>query len=98
MKMIIIKENCINEANFRWKTVKNFQVSGTKAKITIEVDIANAIKNIATYDASRYRITQDQLNPAYLAEVIAHQLDWQAYALSTNDDHELSTILADLNG
>jgi hypothetical protein len=95
--MIIIKEARINEAKFRWNAVKNFQVSGAKARITIEVDLGKVIKDVAVYDAKRYGVSREQLNPEYLAEAIAHQLDWTAYALSTNDDHELSRVLADLN-
>lgn len=94
--MIIIKESLINEANFRHNAVKNLQVSADRAKITIEVDLAEAIKGLR-YDVNSYSITQGQLNYKYLAEVIAHQLDWHAYALSTNDDHTLAHVLADLN-
>jgi hypothetical protein len=101
--MIIIRErktaekNAVREARFRFNAVKNFQSSGTKAKITIEVDLAQVIKDITGYDLHRYNITPGQLNPRHLAEVIAHRLDWEAYALSVNDDHTLSRVLERLN-
>jgi hypothetical protein len=87
------KEDCINESHFQYDAVKNLQVSGTKAKITIEIDLDETIKSLR-YDLNPYGITQEQLNHKYLAEVIAHQLDWNAYALSTNDDHELAHLFA----
>jgi hypothetical protein len=90
------KGDCINEARFQYDAVKSFQVSGTTTKITIEIDIAETVKRLR-YDINPYRIPQEQLNYRYLAKVIAHQLDWQAYALSTNDDHELAHVLAELN-
>jgi hypothetical protein len=88
------KEDCINEAHFQYDAVKSLQVSDTKAKITIEIDLSQAIKDIAIYDAGRYNILQDKLSPDYLAKIIAQQLDWRAYALSINDDHELAHILS----
>jgi hypothetical protein len=87
------KEDCINEVHFKYDAVKNLHVSGTKAKITIEIDLAETIKGLH-YDINPYRISQGELNYRGLAEVIAHQLDWQAYMLSTNDDHELAHLLA----
>jgi hypothetical protein len=93
MKMIVVKEDRINEANFRHKAVKSLQISGAKAKITIEVDLAKTIESLR-HDLSPYDITQEQLTYEYLAEVIAHQLDWNAYALSMNDDHELAHLFA----
>jgi hypothetical protein len=95
--MIILKEGLVNEGKFRYNAVKNLQVSGTKAKITIEVDLAETVKSLR-YDLNHYGITQGQLDYGYMAEVIAHQLDWQAYALSRNEDHELAHVFADLNG
>jgi hypothetical protein len=83
----------VKETSFQHNTVKSLHVSGSKAKITIEVDLAEAIKGLH-YDLNPYGITQEQLNYEYLAEVIAHQLDWNAYALSTNDDHELAHLFA----
>jgi hypothetical protein len=74
----------------------NFQISGTKVKIAIELDLAEAIKGLR-YDVNQYDIPQWQLDYGYLAEVIVHELDWQAFMLSTNDDHTLARILADLN-
>jgi hypothetical protein len=92
-----VKENALNEAQFKWNAVKSCQVSGTKVKISIEVDLAKGIKEIAGYDIHRYDIAPAQLAPEYLGEAIARQLDWNAYALSVNDDHELSHLLAELN-
>jgi hypothetical protein len=89
------KEDCTNGAYFQYDAVKNLQVSGTKAKITIEIDLDKTIKSLR-YDLNPYGITQGQLNYEYLAEVIAHQLDWNAYVLSTNDDHELAHLFAHL--
>jgi hypothetical protein len=94
--MIIIKEKSVKEARFQHDAVKTLQVSGDKAIITIEIDLARASESLA-YDSNRYNISRDQLNPAYMAEAIAHQLDWLAYALSTNDDHELARLLSELN-
>jgi hypothetical protein len=94
--MIIIKEKSVKEAYFQHDTVKTLQISGTKARIAIEIDIAKTVKALV-YDSNRYSIPRDQLDPGYLAEVIAHQLDWQAYVLSANDDHELARVLAELN-
>jgi hypothetical protein len=83
----------VKEQRFQYGTVKNLRVSGNKAKIMIEVDLAETIKGLR-YDLSRYGISQEQLEANYLANVIACQLDWNAYALSTNDDHELAHLFA----
>jgi hypothetical protein len=83
----------IKETGFQHNAVKSLHVLGSKAKITIEVDLADTIKGLR-YDVNSYGITQEQLNYEYLAEVIARQLDWNAYALSTNDDHELAHLFA----
>jgi hypothetical protein len=83
----------IKETGFQHNAVKSLRISGSKAKITIEIDLAEAIKGLR-YDSNPYGITQEQLNYECLAEVIAHQLDWNAYALSTNDDHELAHLFA----
>jgi hypothetical protein len=95
IEMMDTKEDCIDEVHFQYGAVKNLQVSGTKTKITIEIDLDKTIKSLR-YDLNPYSITQGQLNYEYLAEVIARQLDWNAYALSTNDDHELAHLLASL--
>jgi hypothetical protein len=100
--MTIIREkkaagkNAVREARFQFNAVKNFQSSGTKARITIEVDLAKVVKDLP-WDLHRYDIRPSQLNPQYLAEVIARRLDWEAYALSVNDDHALSRVLERLN-
>jgi hypothetical protein len=93
MKMTATKENCSNEARFQYDAVKNLQVLGTKAKITIEIDLDEAIEKLR-YDLNPYGITQRHLNYEYLAGVIAQQLDWNAYVLSTNDDHELAHLFS----
>jgi hypothetical protein len=94
--MAIIKEEGVREAHFQYDAVKTLQISEAKAKITIEIDLAETVKALA-YDSRRYNLSQNQLNQGCLAEAIAHQLDWQAYVLSTNDDHVLAKALADLN-
>jgi hypothetical protein len=83
----------IKETDFQHNAVKSLHISGSKAKVIIEVDLAETIKRLR-YDLNSYGITQEQLNYGYLAEVIANQLDWNAYALSTNDDHELAHLFA----
>jgi hypothetical protein len=93
MKMTIAKENHINEAEFQYNTVKSLQIFGTKARIIIEFDLAKTVKDLA-WDVISYGILIDQLDHKYLAEIIAHQLDWDAFVLSTNDDHELAHIFA----
>jgi hypothetical protein len=94
--MLILKEKSIKEAGFKWGTVKTLQFFGAKARITIELDLSEAIKGLR-YDVNTYGISKGQLDYKYLAEVIARQLDWRAFALSTNDDHELAHALSDLN-
>jgi hypothetical protein len=94
--MILIKEKSIQEARFKYDTVKNVQVSGTKAKITIEFDLTRTVKGLY-YDIKPYGISKNQLEANYLANVIAQQLDWNAFALSTNDDHELAHVFAEIN-
>jgi hypothetical protein len=90
--MTIVKEKQVTEANFQNGAVKNLQLPGSKARIVIKVDLAEAVKELR-YDVLRYGITREQLKYQYLAEVIAHDLDWRAYALSTNDDHDLVRLL-----
>jgi hypothetical protein len=97
MKMTIAKENHASEAEFQYSTVKNLQIFGTNARVTIEFDLAKTVKDLA-WDVSSYGISKDQLDHKYLAEIIARQLDWDAFVLSTNDDHELAHVFADING
>jgi hypothetical protein len=85
--------NMVNGEKFRYNTVKNLQISGARAKITVEVDLAGVVKSLR-YDVNPYGITRERLSYGYLAKAIARQLDWQAYALSTNDDHELARLCA----
>jgi hypothetical protein len=92
--MIIVTEKRVNEAQFKFDTVKSLQISGTKARITIEIDLARTAKDVA-YDSLRYGLEQDQFGHKYLAGVISRELDWKAYALATNGDHELARILSD---
>jgi hypothetical protein len=83
----------VKETDFQYNAVKSLRVLGSKAKITIEVNLAEIIEGLR-YDLHTYSITQEQLNYEYLAKIIARQLDWNAYALSTNDDHELAHLFA----
>jgi hypothetical protein len=94
--MVIVKEKSIQENRFKYDTVKNVQVFGTKARITIEFDITKTIKGLA-WDINPYGITKEQLDPKYLADIIACQLDWDAFLLVTNDDHELAHAFAEIN-
>jgi hypothetical protein len=94
--MLIDKEETLTDTHFKYDTVKNLQVSGTKARITIEFDLARTAKELA-WDVNSYGISKDQLDHKYLAELIAHELDWDAFVLSTNDDHELAHVFANMD-